>query len=501
MPIDPNAVQWDAPAAPALDPNAVQWDDASTSAKPPTKPRTLTEELTRQLGLTARAGATGLTGASSMVLDALTGLNNMGRTGARALGLTTTPNAPLPSQGIQQAMTTAGVPNPEGMGENITQALATMVAGAGDPASKFMQTATNTKWAAPAKPPVGDVKASTLKEAVQEGYVIPPSQAEAGFGMRTLEGMGGSARTIEMAKAKNQMVTDSLARRALGLPEGTELTPETLSNLTKSAYQTGYLPLANAGKITTGRVYRQELGKIVDDLQGQARSFPDAAKPEVLDLVKSYAVKEFDAGDAIKAASALRTDARTAFKQGNNALGIASRRIADALEKNIELNLKARGEPAEILLENFKNARTLMSKAHIVEDSLIEGAGSVNALKIAAALRNDAPLTGELALIAKTANTFGRSVAYPTGGKPSPINVGDSMFIGAGGFGSSVMPGLGSLAAVPFARYGAREAALSSPMQKAFVQGTGMAPGPGMLGNPAFQRAIPSAYPLFNPTE
>ena len=79
----------------------------------PTPQRSTTEELGRQVGLTARAGITGLTAIPAMMADPLAaGINQM--MGRQVMD--------MPSQGIQTMMTAAGLPAPEGGLERAVQA-------------------------------------------------------------------------------------------------------------------------------------------------------------------------------------------------------------------------------------------------------------------------------------------------------------------------------------------------------------------------------------------
>ena len=486
-----------APSGPAVVPFQGELDQPT----PQPKQRTRTEDLLRQLGLTGRAGLTGITGLASAAADVPFQLTNVGRAAFDK------PPLELPSAAQQKLFTKVGLPQPEDTQEHVVQALTSMVAGTGDPVSRALQAATAASPAAQAYGQLpATVKAKSIKELGDAGYKIPPSVADAGLGVRTIEGLGSKARVAEMASARNEAVTNSLARKALNLPKDTPLTPEVIKGTADAAFNVGYKPVMEVGKVGIGKGYRDDLVKIVKNLEGD-NSFPAAQKPEVLQEVMKYMygadgrpLQSFTGKDAILQSRQLRADATDAFKQGNNALALTKRSIAKALEDNIERNLAARGKDGAAMLKDFKEARVLISKAHAVEGALVPETGSVDALKMAALASRKGPnyLTDELATIAKAGSVLGKSAAYPKLGTPPPVNLGDSILMGgAGGAAAAGLPALGGLAAIPFARYGLREAALSTPIQKAFVRGTGQAPGPGIFGNPLTQRAIPSLYPLF----
>ena len=116
----------------------------SQAIEPAPKQRTMTQELLRQLGLTGRAGLTGVTGLASAVLDTPYKLTNIGRAAFDKPPLET------PSEAQQKLFTKMGLPEPEDTQENVVQILASMVAGSGDPASRALQLAAAASPAAQA---------------------------------------------------------------------------------------------------------------------------------------------------------------------------------------------------------------------------------------------------------------------------------------------------------------------------------------------------------------
>jgi hypothetical protein len=304
---------------------------------------------------------------------------------------------------------------------------------------------------------------ATLAAGQKAGYVVPPSYAESGVGSRLLEGISGKYKTNQLAAIKNQEVTDSLVRKSLGLADDAPLTSEAMQNLRNVAYQSGYEPLASAGAMKATPQYDAALNSIVSKYNAAQQSFPGAAKNDVSELVKSFRVKDFDSGSAVQAVRVLRENADDAFRQGNNALGKASKDIAKAIENEIEANLSKMGKPGADLLKNFRDARTLMAKSHTVEDALKEGAGRVNAAKLASRVQAGKPMTGELETIGKFANVFPDVAKMPQSGYANPLTVLD---YAAGGIGYGVNPWA---LALPAARVASRYGILSRPYQSAFV--------------------------------
>jgi len=93
--------------------------------------RSAYDELARQVGLTARAGVTGIAGLPNMVGDAANSLINMGIGGVNRLAGTNIPQLQMPSEVTQRAMNAAGIPQPENATERVVQDVAGAMAGAG----------------------------------------------------------------------------------------------------------------------------------------------------------------------------------------------------------------------------------------------------------------------------------------------------------------------------------------------------------------------------------
>lgn len=308
------------------------------------------------------------------------------------------------------------------------------------------------------------VRDATLKAAQDSGYVVPPSQAGAGLGSRLLEGVSGKYKTNQAAAIKNQGVTNALARKALGLAEDAPITREALQGVRDKAFQEGYEPIASLGAIKTDDAYAATLGKIVADRQGAARSFPGAVKNEVADFVDTLRVDAFDAGDAIKMTRILREDAGAAYAKGDKALGKAMREASDALEGQIERHLQSLGKNGADALRQFREARTLMAKAHSVERALVAEGGNVNAKVLAAALQKGKPLSGDLKTIGAFARNFGDVTRVPESGWANPLTVVDI------GYSLGMAPFSPTAAALPAARIAARKGLLSGPYQRSFVK-------------------------------
>lgn len=271
---------------------------------------------------------------------------------------------------------------------------------------------------APKNATLNPVALETLQAAQKEGYGVTPSSVNPTFANTTLESIAGKLSTAQEMSNRNQAVTESLARRAVGLPESAPLTSETMQAVRKQAWDAGYAPLAQVGEVVTDPKFQSALDSIVAKYQGAARSFPGVTKNEVMDLINGVPgmhggprtgglrVGKFDSGDALQAVQVLRDEASTAFRNGESGVGIAKRQAAKAIEDQIERSLARRGGAAKDLLQNFREARTQMAKSHSLEDAIREGSGTLDAKVLARQLQNGEPLSGDLLTIANFANTF-----------------------------------------------------------------------------------------------
>jgi len=356
----------------------------------------------------------------------------------------------------------------------------------------------------------------TLRAAMAEGLGVTPSSVKPTILNTAMESVAGKTATAQEQANRNAPIFDALARRSIGLAEDAPLTREAAQGVRKAAYQAGYEPVATVGIVPTDRSFQQQVSAIANRYQGAARSFPGAISDEVSQIASMFAVPKFDAGDALQATQYLRDKATDAFRKGETGLGKATREIAKAIEDQIERHLsrsvggaqplhavtQPNGQVAYLsgqdLLKGFRDARTLMAKAHTVEDAIVEGGGSINAKKLAQRAQAGKPLSGELKVIGQFAKNFER-VSQPAAQIAGP---GVSKLGYYGGAGIATMAGsmLGPIggaaagAASLATPYAVRAALLSKPMQRSLLPDYG--PTLGMRAASAFRDKAATAAPL-----
>lgn len=468
--------------------------------------RSLGQEAGRQLGLTARAGIQGLAALPAMAADVVGGAANAGLDLVRGEG-----NGfrfPKQAEALSSALTQAGLPQPETAVERVAGDAASAIAGAGgtvalganlarnaassvgqavgrglavEPGLQAASAATGAGAAgatreagggegaqlaaglagalvpaaatAPMRrvmtPGGGQVRAAA-QQAHEAGYVIPPADLSPGPITETLSAISGKVKTAQEASARNQTVSNTLAKRALGLPETADLNLDSLEAVRRSA-AAAYEPVAASGTVTPGKRYEAALDRAMAPFRSQSKSFPGTREPQVVADLQALRSPQFDAGDAMSMIRSMRESADRSYRAGENMAGKAYRQGAAALEDALEGHLQSMGQPAADILQGFRDARQLIAKSYTVQKALNPQTGAVNAVKLAAELAKNRPLAGELRTIAEAGQAFPKAMqALKEAPKAnSVLDVVTAM--GAGAVTGNPLA-LGMLAARPAAR-------------------------------------------------
>lgn len=311
------------------------------------------------------------------------------------------------------------------------------------------------------------VRDKTLIDAQQAGYAVTPGSVKPSGARIALEQLAGKSRVEQELSIKNQQITDTLARRAIGLPENTPLTTAAMKSVRADEYTKGYKPVAQIGPVPTDAVFRQELTDIAQKFTGASRSFPQAMPPEVRRMVASIRVGQFDSADAIQMSQTLRDAASGSFRKGDTGLGKAQIAASKAIEDQIERHLVAANNPqASQILAQLRDSRKRMAVSHAIEDAIHEGSGSVDASKLASDLQKGKLLTNELEVAAKFANNF-KNVTK----SPSQIGTPGATSLFGTGLGSTLGAIVGGMAGGPLVSIaGAATLPATSAMSRAYLQ-------------------------------
>lgn len=354
---------------------------------------------------------------------------------------------------------TAGLVNPDsaGQGAMIGAALPGIVKGLGMAGDKVGQVLRGP-----------EAQPSTLAAATagrEAGYVIPPTQVKPTLTNRLLEGFSGKITTAQNASARNQGVTNELAKKAINAQE---LTPEGLQAVRAQANK-AYDVLGQSAPFQADDAFRASLEKAGASSKQLKADFPELVNKDVDSLVEGLAGRaEFDAQSTIEAVKRLRASAsanRISTDPEKKALGQVQSKVSAALEDLIERNLQTQGAPE--VLEAYRAARQTLAKTYDIEKAMNPASGNVDANKLAQLLKKGRPLTGDLRTIAEFSSAFPKATqtVERMGSLPqtSPLDWA-AMGLGSAATGNPLM-----MAGV-LARPAARSAVLSPMVQNRLTQ-------------------------------
>lgn len=326
------------------------------------------------------------------------------------------------------------------------------------------------------KPPPTTIK-PTAADAHAAGYVLPPKMIseKPGIVANVLSGMSGKIKTAQAAAEKNQVVTNALATKSLGLPPDAELIGDTFKNIRAEAGKSYEAVKTAIPTLEADEPYLETVKSLGGQNSDAAAHFPKTMNNQgIKDLVGELAsVKSFPTTAGMELVKELRSSAvanlKTIGDRSAHALGLAQRQAADAVDALIERNIEKAGGDAN-LVNDYKAARQRIAKSYDVEAVTNPATGDVNALGLARLAGKGKPLTGELQTIAKTAQAFPK--AMQAGVSSEPLSALD--FFGAAALAAHGNP---KLAGMMLARPVARATVLSPMAQERLVtKASGAAP-------------------------
>ncbi len=446
--------------------------------------RTMSGQLGRMTGLTARGMLQGPSSLVGLPLDAAVAAYNLA-TGNRLR---------QPSEAISQSLTQAGFPEPQGILETGVTALAGGVPEARTQLTSLLpqrlQKVAETQFMGQQ-----DMRDLLINEAIDAGYVIPPATV----GKSTVrETVSGKVMTQQAASERNQNVTNRLAARALGLPEDQPLSPAAVQEVRRNAGRV-YEKIKNDRTFSADNQYINDLVALEEDATQIARDFPEldlAGMKEVANLVKGLTEGQFTSKGLVDTVKRLRFQAKENLKFGvaspaQRELGNAQIDAAEILEDLMERELTRQGVPE--LVQEFKNARRLIAKSHSVEAAMNPSTGNVVASSLTKELNRRKPLTGELSVIARFGGAFPSAAQEIKASQVSNLDaaiaamlgtsLGTAPFLAGVTNPYAALSALGGLA-YPGARYVSRQSVLGPSMQQSLVRRPTQGPG-GLLSSTA----------------
>ena len=313
------------------------------------------------------------------------------------------------------------------------------------------------------------------------GYTIPPTTTNPSLVNRAIEGFAGKLTTAQQASIKNQSVTNSLVRKALGMADDAPITQESLAALRRNAGAAYEAVKGVPQPFVADDVFNATIDRLRSRQDLMARNFPSLANKDITPILDDLAQGQWQPGVAVEVTKRLREQASGTL--GNPMATNAAKDVAriqkdaaKALEDLIARNLDDAG--MKDLHGAWQAARTKIAKVKNVEKALNESTGNIDAIKLGKQLERGAPLTGELETVARAARAFPKAMRELTRESMpgvSPLDYWSS--IGLAGMTSNPLP-----LALPAVRMGARSLALSPAYQR-LMGATSYAPGvAGLLG-------------------
>lgn len=308
----------------------------------------------------------------------------------------------------------------------------------------------------------GAQKFAAAQQAQALGYKIPPADLRPGMATEALSGLSGKIKTAQVASQRNQAVTDNLVRQSLGIPKDSPLDIPTLDAIRKQAGQ-AYEAIATTGTVTPSKAYQDALDAAVSPFVSQSKSFPGRSVNPVVSDIQALKTGQFDAADAVETIKILRSESTSKYRAGEDMVGKAYKKAAEALESALDDHLGKIGAPADSI-KAYRTARQTIAKTYTVEKALNPQTGAIDASKLAGELKRGKPLSGELRQVAEFATAFPKASQAL---KEAPKSVSPLDFAVSGGAAMASQNPLALLALG--ARPVARELLLSGPMQRAAV--------------------------------
>lgn len=295
------------------------------------------------------------------------------------------------------------------------------------------------------------VRDATLKAGQEAGYVLPPSAVQSSFLKNRLESIGGKAAVGQEAAARNQQATNALARKALGMSDDVPLSEGVLDAFRKEAAQPYREIAALPAMPPTRSMSNINPSRNPYPVIGPAQQAP---------------------AEALRDLQLARSQANDAWKEYSRTGVVTAKEAAESLSKKVQglesyLEETAQAAGRNDLAAALKEARTKIAKSYEIERALNIGTGDISAPILGRAMDKGAPMTGELATIAKFQQAFpsymreGEKIPTPGVSKSEALAAALLASIGGAAGGPAGMVA----GALPLLSEPARKLALSKALQ------------------------------------
>jgi hypothetical protein len=319
----------------------------------------------------------------------------------------------------------------------------------------------------------------TLKKSQDLGLVVPRATTNPTALNQLVETAGSKVGTAQAAAVHNQAVANKAASEYVGLNPDLPLSVDSLKALRNELGQ-GYQAVRKVGDVATDSDFRKVLNGLQDKYASMHADFPGSTHSPIEKELGALDVQRFGSNTAMDKIIALRDKASAAYRSGESDLGADYKKLATALEDQIDRHISLTPGVSPTTVSNFRNARAAIAKTHTIEDALGPN-GDVSIAKLASMKKGGDYMTDEAATLADFGNTFKKAAQSPAsigspgvnhleGGLTLLSTLGGSLLGGHAGHGAE---GAGAGAAlgmaIPLARRMAIARALSESGQKSAV--------------------------------
>jgi len=348
----------------------------------------------------------------------------------------------------------------------------------------MLPAAVSSPWASARQPILEQRRAAnamqdqTAAAARKEGLTIPPVETNPGsVTNQVLQGLvSGKARTEMIASSKNQAQIDAIVKRELGMPATQPLNYESLAIIRDRAGN-AYQAIKDFGaknnlQFKPDTAFISDINALGGSYRQLVNKFPELARNDLVDTLKTtLSGKNISPTEGIELIKKLRYDASKNYKNFDDPqmaeLATAQKQAAQAVEGLIERRLAQSGRPG--LVNDFREARTLIAKSYDAEAALVPGGGHINPRVLSKAYKDERQVSGGIKTIAEATSAFPSAFRPPNPAMGQQFSLWDT-FAG-GGLGSGLLatgnPTTAAAAfSLPLLRLATREGILSGPYQR-----------------------------------
>lgn len=331
--------------------------------------------------------------------------------------------------------------------------------------------------ALPKAAPALSMEEKAALSARQMGLKLTAEEAHAGPISKFAESVSGEPTFSKVIARANQPRVNEIVAGDIGVPRGTDFTPELFQQLRKDA-GVPYAEMRGIGWIKTDAQYAKDLDAISSEYKTAARDFPEQARPDLIKFVDDMKKPLFAGDSGIDMVGQLRQSANAAFAKGDKGLGMAMKETAQAIEDQMGRHLEKTSafQPPE-LLKRWREARVRLAKINLADEALNPATGDIDPTVYARALKKKKPLTGDAKKLGEAALAHERSMRSTAKLGATGPSWWD-LIVGAG-TRHHLLFGL---------RPGLRALLSSGPYQKMFMR-----PGPGIMRRAVTRQGVPEA--------